>query len=371
MRVPILDLAVQYKRIRPEIDRAIAAVAERQQFILGPEVGALEENIASFLGAPFAVGVSSGSDALLIALMALGISPGDEVVTTPFTFFATAGAISRLGARPAFADIEVDSFNIDPEKVKSALTAKTKALLPVHLFGRCARMEPLLKLAAENGLSVVEDAAQAIGARGPLGAAGAMADAGCLSFFPTKNLGAFGDAGMVLVKDEKLYRRLRNLRVHGSQAQYTYEALGGNFRIDTLQAAVLLVKLNYLEEWTARRVERARSYHSLLEEAGLATGPIRVPEIPEKEHVFHQYVVRAEKRDELREFLAGREIQTGVYYPLPLHLQPCFAHLGYSEGDFPESERASREVLALPMYPELERSAQEYVVRAISDFYGG
>lgn len=369
MRVPLLDLTEQYKTIQPEIQRVFEDLMSRQQFILGPEVASLENEVATYCGARRAVGVSSGTDALLLALMALGIAPGDEVVTTPFTFFATAGVVSRLGARPVFADIEPDTFNLDPAKAEAALTSKTRAMIPVHLFGRCVSMDPLVELARSRNFFLVEDAAQAIGAKAGHGQAGAIGDIGCFSFFPTKNLGAFGDAGMVITQSEELGERLRQMRVHGSSAKYLYETVGGNFRIDTLQAAVLLVKLKFLDEWTTRRRENARAYQSLFRVSGLAEEEIVTPEIGGKNHVFHQYVVRARDRDALRAFLQKREIFTGVYYPLPLHLQPCFADLGYREGDFPESEKASREVLALPIYPELTRKAQEYVVQSIQDFY--
>jgi dTDP-4-amino-4,6-dideoxygalactose transaminase len=368
MRVPLLDLTQQYDQIRDEIHQALEDLMARQQFILGSEVASLEKEMAGYFGVRRAVGVSSGTDALLLALTALGISAGDEVVTTPFTFFATAGVVSRLGARPVFADIEPDTFNIDPAKAEEALTPKTRAILPVHLFGHCASMGPLLKMAKAQGVYLVEDAAQAIGARATQGKAGTIGDAGCFSFFPTKNLGAFGDAGMVVTQNEELGDRLRQLRVHGSTEKYLYEEIGGNFRLDTLQAAVLLVKLKYLDEWTERRRENARTYNALFKESGLSEETIKPPEISAS-HVFHQYVVRARERDVLREFLREREILTGVYYPLSLHLQPCFRDLGYKEGDFPESEKASREVLALPIYPELTRQAQEYVVQTIQEFY--
>lgn len=370
MEVPLLELHTQYQRLKSEIQQALDDLMTRQQFILGPEVASLEEKIASFCGTEYAVGVSSGTDALLLALMALGISRGDEVITTPFTFFATAGVVARLGARPVFADIDPETFNIDPAKAEDAVTGKTRAFLPVHLFGRCASMERMANLAESRGLFIVEDAAQAIGAEIDGGKAGSVGVAGCFSFFPAKNMGAFGDAGMIVTKDKKLNERLRKMRVHGSSEKYLYEEVGGNFRMDTLQAAILLVKLKYLEEWTACRLERARTYTVLLKDAGLTGEEIVTPEIPGEGHVFHQYVVRARKRDDLRDFLRANEIHTGVYYPLPLHLQPCFRDLGYREGDFPESEKASREVLALPMYPELAKEAQEHVVRTIQKFYG-
>ena len=366
--VPLLDLTKQYESLRPEIEEAIASLLAGGQFILGPEVEAFEEEMARYCRTRFAIGVSSGTDALLVALMALGVSAGDEVVTTPFTFFATGGAIARLGARPVFADIEPRSFNIDPSQVEKAVTGRTKALLPVHLFGRCASMAPLVEIARGRGLALIEDAAQAIGARTKLGAAGAVGDAGCLSFFPTKNLGAFGDAGMVLTGREDLARRIRRLRVHGAPDKYLHEEVGGNFRLDALQAAVLRVKLRHLDAWSDRRLANARRYNALFREAGLE-GEGETPVIPQERHIFHQNVIRARRRDALRAHLAERGVQTGVYYPLPLHLQPCFRHLGHREGDFPESERASREVLALPMYPELAPKAQERVVEGIRGFY--
>jgi len=369
MRVPLLDLTEQYQQLKPEIDQALDPLIARQQFTLGPEVASLEKEMSTYCGTRFAIGVSSGTDAILLTLTALGITSGDEVVTTPFTFFATAGVVSRLGAKPVFADIEPDSFNINPEKAKDMITGKTKVILPAHLFGRCASMGLLLELAKDRDISVVEDAAQAIGATVSLGKAGAIGDAGCFSFFPTKNLGAFGDAGMIITKNKELGDRLRKLRVHGEGAQYIHEEVGGNFRLDAIQAAILRVKLNYLDKWGKRRLENARFYNSLFREADLFEKNIVVPETPEGRHVFHQYVIRARKRDALRAYLKEREVQTGVYYPRPLHLQPCFQYLGYREGDFPESEKACHEVLALPIYPELTRKAQEYVVQAIQDFY--
>ncbi|MFP6890502.1 MAG: DegT/DnrJ/EryC1/StrS family aminotransferase, partial [Nitrospinota bacterium] len=285
MEVPLLELHTQYQRLKSEIQQALDDLMTRQQFILGPEVASLEEKIASFCGTEYAVGVSSGTDALLLALMALGISRGDEVITTPFTFFATAGVVARLGARPVFADIDPGTFNIDPAKAEDAVTGKTRAFLPVHLFGRCASMERMGNLAESRGLFIVEDAAQAIGAGVDGGKAGSVGVAGCFSFFPAKNMGAFGDAGMIVTKDKKLNERLRKMRVHGSSEKYLYEEVGGNFRMDTLQAAILLVKLKYLEEWTACRLERARTYTVLLKDAGLTGEEIVTPEIPGEGHV--------------------------------------------------------------------------------------
>jgi dTDP-4-amino-4,6-dideoxygalactose transaminase len=368
MRVPLLDLKAQYAAIRAEVQEAIERVCDSQQFILGPEVTALEEAIAAFCGARFAIGVSSGTDALLMALMALGVGPGDEVITTPYSFFATAGVIARLGARPVFVDIEPQTYNIDAAAVGAKITSRTKAILPVHLFGRCAEMDPILEAAAASGIGVVEDAAQAIGACDARGRqAGTMAQIGCFSFFPSKNLGAFGDAGMLVTDDEHLAETLRRLRVHGSGPKYYHRLIGGNFRLDALQAAVLRVKLNYLPAWIAARRRNAARYRQLFAEAGVgswATLPLDAPG-----HIYNQFVIRCAERDRLQAFLRERGIGTEVYYPLPLHLQECFRDLGHRPGDFPHSELAARESLALPIYPELTEAQQRYVVEQITAFY--
>ncbi|MFQ5894331.1 MAG: DegT/DnrJ/EryC1/StrS family aminotransferase [Nitrospinota bacterium] len=369
MRVPLLDLTEQYRALEGELSEALQRVLTSQQFILGPEVEGLEQEVARYCGARHGVGVSSGTDALLLSLQALGVGPGHEVVTPAFSFFATAEAILRVGARPVFADIEPGTFNLDPEKAARAVGPKTRALLPVHLFGQCAALGPLSELARAHGLFLIEDAAQATGAEGEGGRAGSVGDAGCLSFYPTKNLGGWGEGGMVLVREAPLAERLRRLRDHGAGEPYTHQEVGGNFRLDALQAAILRVKLRHLDDWIASRIERARRYGELLEEEGLAGREVRPPALSAGRHVFHLYVIRAQRRDALREPLAARGIQTGVYYPLPLHLQPCLASLSYFPGDFPESERASREVLALPLYAELPEEAQRCVVRAIRDFY--
>jgi len=368
MKVPLLDLTAQYKTIRWQVRSAIDRVCESQLFILGPEVTACERDIASFCGASHAIGVSSGTDALLVALMAAGVAPGDEVITSPFTFFATAGVIARLGARPVFVDIEAENFNLDPDAIESRLTRRTKAILPVHLFGRCAAMEPILEIAAKHGLTVIEDAAQSIGARNSHGhAAGTIGDLGCFSFFPSKNLGAFGDAGMVVTQNAKLAESVRVLRVHGGKPKYYHKQIGGNFRLDALQAAVLRVKLSYLPLWTAGRRQNAARYRELFDHSGLSPHVTLPQDVPG--HIYNQFVIRCVNRDVLQAFLREREIETEIYYPVPLHLQECFAELGYARGEFPQAEAAAQEVLALPIYPELSEEQQCYVVDQICEFY--
>lgn len=372
LNVPFLDLRSQYLTIRDDVRAALDAVCESQHFILGQRVTALEQEIARYCGTRYAVGVSSGTDALLSALMALGIGPGDEVITTPYTFFATSGSIVRVGARPVFVDIDPVSLNLEPSQVEDRVTPKTKVLLPVHLFGRCAEMAPFLSLAARHHLTIIEDAAQAIGAETDNGQrAGGIGTLGCLSFYPTKNLGAFGDGGMVLTNDPKLTDLLRSLRQHGSEGQYHHPRVGGNFRLDELQAAVLLVKLRSLDRWTEARQARASRYNDAFRALGFE-GPdgLTLPEIPKTgRHVFNQYVLRTRRRDELARFLSSRGISTAVYYPKPLHLQDCFAFLGHKEADFPEAERAAREALALPVYPELTEEMQTYVIEAVGAFF--
>ncbi len=367
MSVPLVDLHAQYAPLREEILAAIARVADRQRFILGEEVAAFEREVAAYLGVRHAIGVSSGTDALLVSLMALGIGAGDEVVTTTFSFFATAGAIVRVGATPRFVDIDPATFNLDPAAVERALTPRTRAILPVHLFGLCADMDPMLDVAARRGLPVIEDACQAIGARYRGRLAGTMGALGCFSFFPSKNLNAFGDAGLVVTNDDELAVRVRRLRVHGMEPKYYHHDVGGNFRLDEIQAAVLRVKLPHLERWTEGRRANAARYAQLFAEAGVRG--LRLPvEPPECRHVYHQYVVRARRRDALRAHLADVGIATEVYYPVPLHLQDCFAELGYGPGDGPHAEAAAREVLALPMYPELTEAQQRFVVSAVRAF---
>ncbi len=384
--VPLLDLKRQYQSIRNEILAAVERVFDSQQYILGPEVAALEREVAAFCGTADAIGCASGTDALWLALASAGIGPGDQVLTTPFSFFASASAIARAGARPVFADIDPGTLNLDPNQVESLLRAaprdKLRALLPVHLYGQCANIEALQKIAAQFNLQLVEDAAQAIGASGIGGKgktqrAGSMGVSAAFSFYPTKNLSASGDAGMVTTSNPDMAAHMRRLRNHGSPQRYVHEEFGWNCRMDGVQAAVLGVKLKYVNGWNDARRQRAATYDRLFAEAGLINGdsrnsdaPVRLPtRSPQAHHVFHQYVIRAYRRDELREFLTARKIGTEVYYPIPLHLQPCFAYLGYREGDFPEAELAAKQVLALPMFPELREDEQRRVVESIADFY--
>jgi dTDP-4-amino-4,6-dideoxygalactose transaminase len=368
MKVPLLDLQAQYGAIRSEVRQAIDRVCESQRFILGPEVMALEEAVAEFCGVRSAIGVSSGTDALLAALMAVGVGPGDEVITTAYSFFATAGVIARLGACPVFVDIDAKTYNLNAEAACRKITCRTKAIMPVHLFGRCADMDPILETAQERGLYIIEDAAQVIGAKDDRGRqGGTVGHIGCFSFFPSKNLGAFGDAGMVITDDEALAETLRVLRVHGSNPKYYHRMVGGNFRLDALQAAVLRVKLKYLPGWSAARRENAQRYRRLFEDVGLSRHALLPEDTPG--HIYNQFVVRFPDRDRLQAFLRDRGIETEVYYPRPLHLQECFQGLGYREGDFPEAETAAHESLALPVYPELTEDQQRYVVHQMRDFY--
>lgn len=377
MGVPLLDLRAQHKPLQAELLAAIQQVLESQAFILGPEVTRLEERVAAYSGARFGIGVSSGTDALLVALMALDIGPGDEVITSPYSFFATAGAIVRVGARPVLVDIDPVSFNIDPARIEAAVTARTKAIIPVHLYGQCAEMAPILAVAQRHGLHVIEDAAQAIGAEYRDGKrAGSMGTVGCFSFFPSKNLGGLGDGGMVTTNDEALAEKIRVLRVHGSKPKYYHSLIGGNFRLDSLQAAVLNVKLNYLDGWTQRRQENARRYTQLFAESGLIERlGIELPAAVYAasgvghHHIYNQFVIRVPRRDELMAALKEQGITTEVYYPVPFHLQECFRSLEYKRGDFPESERAANQTLALPIYPELTHVQQTEVVAAIARFF--
>jgi len=386
-KVPLLDLKGQYAPLRAEIEQAIREVCDSQRFVLGPRVTELEKRIAAYSQAAHGIGMSSGTDALLVALMALDVGPGDEVVTTPFTFFATAGVVSRLGARPLFCDIDPQTFNLSPEAVAATLASQceqvgdrlvnrrtggvVKALIPVHLYGQMADMDALMDIARRHRLTVVEDAAQAIGAALADGRrAGCIGDIGCLSFFPTKNLGAFGDAGMCVTRSQGLAERLRILRVHGGEPKYFHAVIGGNFRLDELQAAVLLIKLEHLDAWTAARQANAAHYDSLFAAAGL-TKRIELPyRKPGERHIFNQYVIRTAHRDELRAHLEARGVGTEIYYPLPLHEQQCFAYLGHSPNDFPHAHAAAAEVLALPIYPELEIEHREHVVKEIAGFFG-
>ena len=363
-KIPLVDLGAQHRAIRDEVLAAVTRCFDSGSYILGEEVERLEHSVAGLCGVSAAVGASSGTDALLMSLMALGVGPGDEVVTTAYSFFGTAGVIARLGAKPVFADIDPGSFNIDPSRIEDAITEKTRLLLPVHLYGRCADMAAILEIAERRDLPVVEDAAQAIGSPG----AGSYGAIGCFSFYPSKNLSAVGDAGMAVTSDESLAASLRRLRNHGAETTYRHEVVGGNFRLDAIQAAVLNVKLRHLERWTKLRREKAGLYDELFRERRLVDhGRLDLP-APATDHVYHQYVIRFRERDALREHLARDGIASGVYYPLPLPLQPCFENLGYREGDFPVAERAARETLALPIYPELTEEQQRRVVRSIARF---
>jgi len=365
MDIPMLDLRAQYAAIRQEVLAAVSEALDVQPVCNGPAVRLLERRIAEYSAATAAVAVSSGTDALLCSLMALEIGPGNEVILPPFTFFATAGCVRRAGARPVFVDIEPDTFNLDPAKIEQAITDRTKAIVPVHLYGQVAEMDLILAIAESRGLYVIEDAAQAIGAEYKGRKAGSMGTAGCLSFYPTKNLGAVGDAGMILTQDAALAEKMEKLRNHGQSRTYYHDWVGGNFRMDSVQAAALSVKLRHLDDWSARRRRNAARYDELLAGCpGVVTPTVR----PHNISVFNQYVIRTPRRDELRAFLKDSGIATGVYYPLGLHEQPCFKDLGYEAGDFPESEKAAREVLALPIYPELTDEQIEYVAGKIREF---
>jgi dTDP-4-amino-4,6-dideoxygalactose transaminase len=362
--IPMLDLKAQYAQIKPQVDAAMMRVVESQHFINGPDVDALEQEVAKYCQAKHCIGVSSGSDALLVALMALDVGHGDDVITTPFTFFATAGAIARLGARPVFVDIDPVTFNIDPKGIESKITPRTKAIMPVHLFGQCAEMDPILDVARKHRLAVIEDAAQAIGAEYKGRRAGSMGTVGCYSFFPSKNLGGFGDGGAVVTSDTALADKIRLLRGHGSNPKYYHKLLGGNFRLDSIHAAVLRVKLPLLDGWSAARQQAGAHYTALFAKSGL--GHVSVtPRVMQSRHIFNQFVVRFEDREGVREHLKKQKITTEIYYPLPMHLQECFTNLGHKKGEYPESEKASLETLALPMFPELTASQRERVVRAV------
>jgi dTDP-4-amino-4,6-dideoxygalactose transaminase len=377
MGVPLLDLKAHHEPLQQEIMAALEQTFRSQAFILGAEVGKLEERVAGYCQAKYGIGVTSGTDALLVALMAIGIDPGDEVITTPYSFFATAGAVVRLGAKPVFVDIDPITFNIDPAKIADAVTSKTRAIIPVHLYGQCADMAPILAIAKHHNLSVIEDAAQAIGSEYHDGQrACGMGTIGCLSFFPSKNLGCLGDGGMAVTNDPDLAERMRVLRVHGSKPKYYHMVIGGNFRLDTIQAAVLNVKLNYLDGWTKKRQENANRYGTLFQQHALMQkGKIQLPEAiyrfsgAKHYHIYNQFVLRVERRDDLMAHLKQKDIGAEVYYPVPFHLQECFRYLGYKEGDFPESERAASETIAIPIYPELTVEQQTEVVETIAGFY--
>lgn len=376
MHVPLLDLKAQYQTIKDRVLAITEEIYESQSFILGPQVESLEKKIAEYCQIGHAVGVSSGTDALVLSLMTAGIGPGDRVISTPYTFFATTGAIARVGATPVFVDIDPDTFNLSADKLKAAVADMAedvlntvKAIIPVHLYGQCVDMDPMLEVAAAHGWVVIEDAAQAIGAEYKGRRAGSMGDFGCFSFFPSKNLGAFGDGGIVTAGDPQVYERLKIFRVHGSSPKYFHRVVGGNFRLDALQAAIVAIKLAYLDGWTKARQEHAARYRGLFASAGL-TDHVHPPVEKENRHIYNQFVIRVDAgRDDLRAYLGEQGIGTEVYYPIPMHLQECFASLGHQAGDFPVAEQAANQTLALPTYPELTESQQAYVVEKIGAFF--
>jgi dTDP-4-amino-4,6-dideoxygalactose transaminase len=366
---PLVDLQAQYRALKAEVDAAMQRVMDSQQFILGPEVENFEKEVADYCGTRFAIACASGSDALLLALMALEVGSGDEVVTTPFTFVATAGSVARLGARPVFVDIDPRTYNIDPAKLGTAITSKTKAIIPVHLFGMSADMDVIMKIATQRGIPIIEDAAQAIGATYAGKPVGSIGLCGCFSFFPSKNLGGAGDGGMLTTNDEGFADKLRVLHLHGGHTKYEYELIGMNSRLDALQAAILRVKLRHLDSWSDGRKRKAAKYAELFAKFGL-DHDICLPQTQtNSSHIYNQYVIRSQRRDELKTFLRDCGVPSEVYYPLPLHLQQAFAYLGYKHGDFPESEAASKEVLALPVFPEMTEDQQNLVVESIATFY--
>ena len=377
MGVPLLDLKAHHEPLHREIMAALEQTFRSQAFILGPDVAKLEERVAVYSHAQYGIGVSSGTDALLLALMAIGVGYGDEVITTPYSFFATAGAVARLGAKPVFVDIDPKTYNLDPSRLAKAVTPRTRAVIPVHLYGQCADMAPILELARSNNFKVIEDAAQAIGAEYSDGRrAGSMGTIGCLSFFPSKNLGCLGDGGMVVTNDQNLADRMKVLRVHGGKPKYYHKLIGGNFRLDTIQAAVLNVKLNYLDDWTKRRQDNAQRYEQLFREtAPVQKGNVQLPDAVYRNsaakhyHIYNQFILHVERRDDLMVHLKQKNIGCEIYYPVPFHLQECFKYLGYKEGDFPESERAAKGTLAIPIYPELGAAQQAEVVESIASFY--
>ncbi len=366
MQVPLLDLKAQYVTIKDEIIQAVTEVLESQRCILGPKVKELEDAVADLSDCQYGVGVTSGTDAILNSLMSLDIGPGDEVITSPFTFFATGGCIARVGAKPVFVDIDPKTYNIDPSLIEPVVTENTKAVIPIHLFGQMADMDPIMELADKHNLYVIEDAAQSISSTYKDKKAGSMGATGCFSFYPSKNLGAVGDGGMIVTNDRELYERLIIMRNHGAKPKYYHAYIGGNFRLAPIQAAAILVKLNYLDQWSQARRDHAAYYDEKFKATDIVT-----PHIEAYNHsIFNQYVIRVEKRDQLRDHLKEKGIGTEVYYPVPLHLQECFEYLGYKEGDLPESEKAAGEVLAIPVYPELTKEMQNYVAETIMSFYG-
>lgn len=387
MKVPLLDLKLQYQSLKKELDEAILLVAESQHFILGPEVQKMEEEFCKYLNCKHAIGVSSGTDALLLALMAIDLMPGDEVIVPTYSFFATAGVVSRLNAIPVLTDVDPVTFNIDPLEVQRKITKKTKAIIPVHLYGQSADMEPLMTIAGKHNLKIIEDAAQAIGTQYKDGKfVGTIGDIGCFSFFPSKNLGCYGDGGLVTTDDDDLAFKLKIKRVHGGEPKYYHKVIGGNFRLDAIQAAVVRIKLPYLDDWSEQRRKNAETYNKLFTEAGLSEEPGRIifdkknkvliPKAIYKSgirnyHIYNQYIIRVEKRDELRKFLSDNNIGTEIYYPVPFHLQECFADLNCRKGDFPIAEQAGDTSIALPIFPELTPDQQKFVVEKIQEFISG
>jgi len=383
MIVPLLDLRAQYLSIKEEIDRAVAEVINSQHFILGPKVQECERAIAQYCHCSYGVGMSSGTDALLACLMAEGIGPGDEVITTPYTFFATVGSIARVGAKAVFVDIDPVTYNLDPRQIESKITPRTRAIIPVHLYGQMAAMDQVMQIAAKHKLVVIEDAAQAIGAENGGRRAGSIGHYGCLSFFPSKNLGAAGDGGMVVTNDAGRAEKLMLLRAHGSKPKYYHKVVGGNFRLDALQAAIVSAKLPHLDGWTGARQRNVERYNTLFGKTGLKIASsgqsssdrrmaeITLPKVATERHIFNQYVIRVTKRDELRTWLEAKGVATEIYYPVPMHLQECFSYLGFGSGTFPESENAAMETVALPIYPELSDQQAIYVVECVFKFFRG
>ena len=371
MKVPLLDLSEQNANLRPQIEAAIGRVLDTNGFILGDEVKALEAELADYCGTKYAVGCASGSDALLLALMALDIKPGDEVITTPYSFFASVSAITRLGAVPVFVDIDPETFNIDTALIEEKITPKTKAIEPVHLYGQCSDMNSLMEISQRHSIPIVEDAAQAIGAEDNGRRAGSIGAVGCFSFYPSKNLGGMGDGGFISTNDEAIAKKLFALRVHGSEERYHHKWVGLNSRLDGFQGAVLRVKLPHLDEWSDKRKQNADAYRRLFSDAGVLEQISLPAERSDVRHIYNQFVIRVpEKRDELKQFLAEKNVGTDIYYPIPLHLQECFAYLNYREGDLPESEKAAAETLALPIFPELKNEQIEYICAAVAEFFG-
>jgi len=364
MNIPLNRLKLQYKNIKEKIDKAVLSVLEKQNCVLGEEVALFEKEMASYIGTPYALGVSSGTDALITSFMALGVGHGDEVITTTFTFFATATAILRVGAKPVLIDIEEDSFNIDTQQIEKHITSKTKAIVPVHLYGQACDMKPIMDISKKYNIPIVEDAAQAIGATYEGKRLGSFGDTGCFSFFPAKNLGCAGDGGIVTLKDETLYKKIKAMRNHGSVNRYYYDMVGGNFRLDTIQAAILLVKIKYLEEWSEKRVRAAEIYRQLFKEKNIPR--VKIPKDVYPKSVYNQFVLRVENRDALAEYLIEQGISTAVYYPVPVHMQKAFVN---TQHEFPLSEKAAEEVLAIPIFPEIEKREQEYLVEHIARFY--